>query len=125
MIGVCGDFLRWFISYICNISQAFATVMQRSDFSSITSGVPQGSHFGTLLFYAYIKGISTYFFHSNFLIYADDIKIFLTGASVPDVTLLQNFLDCLALYYENNALSLNIKKCHYILFTRNKNILNT
>lgn len=40
--------LRWVKSYLTNRSQAVVLGGFRSDFTSISSGVPQGSHLGPL-----------------------------------------------------------------------------
>jgi hypothetical protein len=71
-----------------------------------------------LLFLLYINDIASCFKSSNFLVYADDIKIFNKINSNADSVALQEDLDRLYDYCMKNQLFLNIKKCNSISFSR-------
>lgn len=87
--GIHGVLLRWLCSYIKNRSQAVTVNGNQSKFYETTSGVPQGSHLGPLLFVIYINDIIICFKHSEFLIYADDLKFFKMINSIDDCLHLQ------------------------------------
>lgn len=86
----------------------------------VTSGVPQGSHLGPLLFLLFINDIHTIFKDVSFLLFADDLKIFKVIKCYSDVLILQENLNSLFSWCLNNDLNLNISKCIHICFTRNK-----
>lgn len=123
-LGIHGDLLRWIESYLTNRSQAVVIGGFRSDFIAIPTGVPQGSHLGPLFYNAYIYDISVSIKYSNHLMYADDKKIFLKINDINDCDLLQLDLDNLINYYNKNKISLNVKKCQSISYTRKRNPLN-
>lgn len=92
---------------------------------NISSGVPQGSHLGPILFNYFINDIPSCFHHSNIFMYADDLKFFRTIKSDTDSSLLQMDLDSLTQWCKNNQMYLNSKKCYYVKYTRNNNVINT
>lgn len=119
-IGIHGDLLRWLSSYLRDRSQAVAVKGFTSCFVPITSGVPQGSHLGPLLFNIFINDVLDCFRHSSVLLYADDTKIFTRIKSVQDCIHLQEDLNALNEYCLDNKLFLNVSKCCIISFSRKK-----
>ena len=89
VLGFPPTFVNWIRSYLSNRTQK---VLFRGALSSVipnTSGVPQGSHLGPLLFILYINDVSSVISHSKILIYADDAKLFRNIVNVRDCSLLQ------------------------------------
>ena len=116
--------IRWLATYITGRSQAVRINDFVSSYRNVPSGVAQGSHIGPLLFSIYVNDMSSCFRHSNFLMYADDTKIFATISSVQDCVNLQSDLDRLHNYCVVNKLNLNYDKCHKITFSRNRYTFN-
>ena len=121
--GIRGNLLRWFISYITNRCQRVVINGYHSYTSQVTSGVPQGSILGPLLFIIFINCIGNCFRNSKFLLYADDLKVYRPIRNLQDCYLLQEDLDRLTEYCYSSKLHLSIPKCNYINFTKNKNII--
>lgn len=122
-IGVHGDLLRWLTSYLRDRSQAVTVKGFCSTFTPVSSGVPQGSHLGPLLFIIFINDIKHAIRKSNFLLYADDNKIYKTIKKTEDSIDLQSDLNELCNYCVKNRLHLNVKKCYVVSFTRKRNII--
>ncbi|CAG9136232.1 unnamed protein product [Plutella xylostella] len=118
--GIRGNLFRWFSSYVSNRTQAVVASNFQSDWVNIPSGVPQGSILGPLLFLLLISDIDSCFSNSSIYIFADDMKIVKPIINENDIILLQNDLNNLDKYCNDNKLDLNPSKCSTITFTRKR-----
>ena len=73
--GVSGNMLKLFQNYLSNRKQRVVLNGSCSDYSSIESGVPQGSVLGPLLFLVYINDLERNI-KSNVKFFADDTMLF-------------------------------------------------
>lgn len=83
---------------------------------SIPSGVPQGSLLGPLLFIIFVYDIERCFVNSEYLLFADDMKVFRIVNNPSDEMLLQDDLHRLDQYCYTNKLELNVDKCFFYNF---------
>ena len=84
----------------------------------VPSGVPQGSHLGPLLFLLFVNDVSQVIKHSNILLFADDIKLFLEISTSQDCLKLQTDLNNLIDWCKTNLFLLNFDKCFLITFSK-------
>jgi hypothetical protein len=121
--GIHGDLLRWLKSYLTDRLMSVTMNGFSSDNIPVTSGVPQGSVLGPLLFTAFINDIGDCILHSQFLLFADDLKIYRQIRCIEDAEKLDEDLGRIYDYCVVNRLELNLKKCNSITFTKNKKII--
>lgn len=119
-MGIRGDLLRWFTSYLENRSQAVVLNNYISSWVPVPSGVPQGSLLGPLLFVVYVNDIDSCLTSSKLLCFADDMKIYATISSRMDVLALQDDLCRLEDYCQRSKLDLNPAKCSVITYSRKR-----
>jgi len=89
-----------------------------SHWSDVTSGVPQGSVLGSLLFVLYINDI-TEVIQLDLGIFADDTKIFSIIRDTCDVTNFQRDLNNMLEWNKCWLLNLNLSKCKVMHLGRN------
>lgn len=116
--------LKWFHSYL---SERYQYVeLNRPDGSSIiseriavTTGVPQGSILGPILFILYTADIGQHIHHCKFHIYADDIQLYISfkPSEIDNaISILNEDLLSIATWSTSNCLLLNPEKTKYLLF---------
>ena len=116
--GVVDNSFKWFESYLSNRTQYVDFHGSTSSNLNLSTGVPQGSILGPLLFLIYINdlnGVSPFF---EFLFYADDTTVTSTACSfLPDDTYsINSELDKIFQWLCSNKLSLNVNKTKYMVF---------
>lgn len=118
--GIVGSLHSWLASYLKGRTLQVRLQGFLSERFNVASGVPQGSHLGPKLFLLLVNDIGKDL-SSNFLLFADDLKIFRCIESSADCALLQGDLTLLHEWCLKNNLKLNVGKCSYMIFGRKKN----
>ncbi|GBM90559.1 putative RNA-directed DNA polymerase from transposon BS [Araneus ventricosus] len=117
-IGFHVNLIAWILSYLCKRSlYVYFNNAVSHEFTS-TSGVPQGSNLGPLLFMLFINDLTCVLKYSGCFLFADDLKLFGSIRSDLDSVLLQRDLDCLFKWCIDNRLHLNTEKCSVLSYTR-------
>lgn len=114
-LGFSSNIVSWIANYLSNRSQCVLIGETLSTSSSVTSGVPQGSCIGPLLFILFVNDLSKSLpSQIKYGIYADDLKIY---ARVPlHSHLLQSAIDSVFTWSQEWNLSLNESKCTVVNF---------
>jgi len=117
-LGIRGLPLEWFRSYLYRRQQYVDVGGHVSALSDIRMGVPQGSILGPMLFLLYINDMSRCSPKLNFIHFADDTTVFLSGTSVDGVVEQVNTeLEKVEDWLYSNVLSLNVTKTSYMIIT--------
>lgn len=124
LYGIRGHALLLIKSYLSSRTQYVQIDQFKSSSRHVVCGVPQGSILGPLLFNIYINDIVKIDKVSRFIIYADDTSIFISNENPNDViTQVNNLLQKLEKWSDENVLSVNVSKSKAIIFhPRNKRV---
>ncbi len=114
--GFHGKVLTWLSAWLSDRTQRVVLKGKTSDWKPVTSGVPQGSVLGPVLFAIYINDLEDSFEDVVTIIkkFADDTKLAQQITSDNDRALLQTCLDRLWEWGEKWGMSFNISKCHVL-----------
>lgn len=120
--GITGTLYNWLKSYLENRFFFVAVNGFESGTYKTSSGVPQGSHVGPVLFNVFVNDIPHCLRFSECYMYADDLKFSRIIESENDKTLLQRDVDSLVKWCNDNEMCLNVKKCYHVKYTRKKKL---
>lgn len=119
--GLHKNSLAFFHSYLSNRSQYVNFQGQFSQPYNVTSGVPQGSNLGPLLFLLQLDNIKNVIVKSKFSKFADDLRLRKLISSPVDCQDLQDDINNIYAWSLENSLSFNINKCVILTFSRRLN----
>ena len=117
--GICGRLLNWIESFLSHRKQAVKVNNVMSGTRNVSSGVPQGSVLGPLLFLMFINDMPLNI-KSGIKLFADDTKLYRIIRSVNDADILQEDLDKLTHWCKEWKMVFNTSKCHVLHISRNK-----
>ena len=117
--GIRGDVLGWIEAFLRGRIQRVPVNGTHSKSISVSSGVPQGSVLGPMLFLIYIndidKGIK-----STVRLFADDSILYRTIWCYEDQVALQRDLNTLQLWADKWLMDFNVSKCKVITISQKK-----
>ena len=119
--GIRGVAHQWMASYLKNRNQFVSVEGVDSNCKNLDYGVPQGSILGPLLFVIYINDLPGMNDLAQFILYADDANIIISGDSILEIEEKINILcERLMEWVRVNGLLINLKKTNYMLFSRKR-----
>ena len=115
-IGLHSGLFEWLMDYLTSRKQQVVVNRAKPCLVSVTSGVPQGSVLGPLLFFIYINDITevTLSPTSSLVMYADDILYHRLIQDTRELEEVQSDVTTLKEWSDDNLLQLNPQKCKSI-----------
>ena len=110
-LGVRGHLLAWIGGFLTGRRQRVILRNGASSWKKVTSGVPQGSILGPLLFLLYVNDIPDAISSSIAKMFADDTKVYNSIVTSADCDALQADLNALAAWSHLWLLEFNADKC--------------
>ena len=117
--GIRGPTLKWIQAFLSDRTQTVVIDNEKSATVPVTSGVPQGSVLGPILFLIYINNLPDKT-RSKVRLFADDTAIYLAVSNLEDAQILQQDLDHLQLWELDWDMEFNPSKCVVIHITRSR-----
>ena len=119
-IGIRGSLLHWLEDYLTNRKQRVVLDSVTSQQAHVTSGVPQGSILGPLLFNIFMNSVDKLQLSENtkLILYADDIVLYKPINSSLDNTNLQDDVNQILHWMKSNGLEPNVTKTKLLVLSR-------
>ena len=122
-LGLDPHIITWIHNYLAERYQRVVLNGECSQVSHASSGVPQGSILGPLLFLIYIDDITDTILTTGtkLVLYADDILLYRSISSSNDFALLQRDINAISTWASSNFMKFNESKCKFMLVSRKRN----
>jgi hypothetical protein len=112
----------WIMDYLTNREQCVRIQDYMSNFIGITSGVPQGSILGPLIYLLYVNDIQCGVRNARLKLFADDTALIVSAENPADlITNCQQAIDHLASYCSINQLFIHPGKTKLMFFQHMRN----
>ena len=109
-LGFQGSLLNWIEDFLSHRKQKAVVNGVESGWRPVSSGVPQGSVIGPLLFICFINDLPSVVMESTCKVFADDTKVY--SKVGPETTpKLQDNLNAMNSWSEDSLLDFNAEKC--------------
>jgi hypothetical protein len=119
--GINGNTLNWIGKWLTSQTQTVIVDGEESTPVPVTSGVPQGTVFGPLMFLICINDIGNNLSEGTHIkLFADDCLVFRETITAQDNTILQKDLDSLTKWMNNWQMKFNTDKCHILKITNRR-----
>ena len=113
--GITGKVLSWISSFLHSRTQCVMINKSSSEIRNVTSGIPQGSVLGPILFVLYINDLPETVSEGTWIfLFADDTKIFREIKSIDDKIVLQKDINSMVEWSEKWLLKFHPDKCVYM-----------
>ena len=123
MVSKINHFYIYIYSYLTDRKQRTKVNGSFSEWADISSGVPQGSILGPLLFNIYLNDIFFSVKECDIANYADDNTPYTTDRKI-DILLQKLYTDTslLSIWFKDNFLQMNADKCHLLISNRDNDV---
>ncbi len=111
--GIGGNLLEWIKSFLLGRNQRVVLENVKSPWAAVSSGIPQGSVLGPLLFVIFINDIVEAI-DCGIKIYTDDTKIYSPIDSAEDSLAFKQNIDNLLKWSYTRQLTFHPEKCHIL-----------
>ena len=119
--GINNNALHWISDFLSQRTQSVVLEGEKSDTIPVTSGVPQGTVRGPILFLVYINDFNEYLKHSTLRLFADDSIIYKQINYISDARDLQEDLDAAARWEQDLLMCFHPDKCNILSITQKQN----
>ena len=121
-IGIQGSLLNWFRDYLTLRSQRVVLDGKVSSPVPVTSGVPQGSILGPLMFNIFMNSVAQTPLSCNchLVLYADNILLFKPIDNQYDLQAFQNDLQLITDWIQQHGLNPNHQKKQLLIISRSR-----
>ena len=103
--GIEGQALLWCKSYLSDRTQQTKFSKYTSTTETVTSGVPQGSILGPILFICFVNDLPSIFKNCKIWSYADDTQIIVSAKTYKEIVKqLETLIQTAQLWYTKNSL---------------------
>lgn len=117
--GIRGTNLKWIENFLSDRTQRVLVEGMQSDSAPVTSGVPQGTVLGPILFLVFINDLPEWAKHSKIRLFADDCIIQKEIRSDQDCLLLQQDIDSIGRWEREWLMEFNPSKCQTLTIPTN------
>ena len=111
--GIRGQVYEWIKEFLNKRQQRVTINGSKSDWRNVTSGIPQGSVLGPVLFLVFINDFPDVI-EVLLKLFADDAKVYNIISSLNDVQPLQRSVNNAGVWSIDWEMLFNIKKCHQL-----------